>query len=65
MDEMKATIIKTRDQIAEMEKDSDEYAKNYFKKYCDARSESGLDNSANQDTFMKFLVEDKDVDIGF
>lgn len=58
LDEMKETIIKTRDQIEIMEKESDEYAKHYFKKYCDARSESGLDNSANQDTFMKFLVED-------
>lgn len=61
MEEMKNVIIKTRDEIAEMEKESDEYAKTYFKKYCDARSESGLDNSANQDTFMKFLVEDEEL----
>jgi hypothetical protein len=58
LDEMKQTIIKTRDQIAVMEKESDTYEKNYFKKYCDARAESGLDNASNQDTFMKFLVED-------
>jgi hypothetical protein len=58
LDEMKQTIIKTRDQIEVMEKDSDTYATNYFKKYCDARSKSGLDNSTTQDTFMKFLVED-------
>uniref|UniRef100_A0A6C0JNY1 Uncharacterized protein n=1 Tax=viral metagenome TaxID=1070528 RepID=A0A6C0JNY1_9ZZZZ len=62
LDEMKATIIKTREQIEKMEGESEEYAKNYFKKYCDARSESGLDNSANQDTFMKFLVEDVKLD---
>jgi hypothetical protein len=58
MDQMKETIIKTREQIKKMEKENDSYSKNYFKKYCDARKESGLDNSANQDTFMKFLVED-------
>lgn len=63
MEEMKSIIIKTRKQIEEMEAESNEYAKDYFKKYCDARSESGLDNTPNQDTFMKFLVED--VDLGF
>jgi hypothetical protein len=61
MDEMKDIIIKTRAEIQELEKNNDEYAKTYFKKYCDARSESGLDNSANQDTFMKFLVEDEEL----
>lgn len=63
MEEMKNIIIKTRNQIEEMEKENDEYAKTYFKKYCDARAESGLDNATNKDTFMKFLVED--VDLGF
>jgi hypothetical protein len=58
LDEMKETIIKTREQIKTMENESDEYEKHYFKKYCDARAESGLDNATNQDTFMKFLVED-------
>lgn len=62
MDEMKDIIIKTRKQIEEMEKGNDEYAKSYFKKYCDARDESGLDNATNQDTFMKFLVEDTKLD---
>lgn len=65
MDEMKQTIIKTRAQIAELDNESDDYGKQYFKKYCDARAKSGLDNSDNQDTFMKFLVEDKDDVLGF
>lgn len=63
MDQMKETIIKTRAEIEKMEKEDESYAKNYFKKYCDARAESGLDNATHNDTFMKFLVED--VDIGF
>ena len=62
MEDMKNVIIKTRDEIENMEKESDTYAKDYFKKYCDARSDSGLDNSSNQDTFMKFLVEDHPLD---
>ena len=41
------------------------YAKDYFQKYCDARSASGLDNSTNQETFMQFLVEDQDDKLGF
>lgn len=61
MEEMKTSIIKTREQIAELDSESDEYSKIYFKKYCDARSDSGLDNSINQDTFMKFLVEDEEL----
>jgi hypothetical protein len=58
MDQMKETIIKTRDEITKMESEDNGYAEQYFKKYCDARTETGLDNSTNQDTFMKFLVED-------
>ena len=61
LDEMKEIIIKTRVQIADMDKENKSYSESYFKKYCDARSDSGLDNSANQTTFMKFLVEDEDL----
>jgi hypothetical protein len=61
LEEMKEIIIKTRAQITDMDKEDKSYSENYFKKYCDARSESGLDNSANQTTFMKFLVEDEDL----
>lgn len=63
LDDMKNIIIKTRNQIEEMEKENDSYSKNYFEKYCNARTESGLDNSNIKDSFMKFLVED--VDLGF
>ena len=62
MDQMKETIIKTRAEIEKMESENDVYAKEYFKKYCDARSKSGLDNATHQDTFMKFLVEDVTLD---
>ncbi len=62
LQEMKDIIIKTRDEIAVMEAEDESYAKNYYKKYCDAREGAGLDNSNNQDTFMKFLVEDHKFD---
>ena len=63
VEQMKQTIIKTREEIEKMEKENDTYAKEYFKKYCDARESAGLSNSENQDTFMKFLVED--AELGF
>lgn len=63
LDEMKDIIIKTRNEIEEIDAKDKSYSEKYFKKYCDARAESGLDNSKTQETFMKFLVED--VDLGF
>lgn len=62
LQEMKEIIIKTREEIQKMETSDESYSKAYFKKYCDAREGAGLDNSSNQDTFMKFLVEDHKFD---
>lgn len=61
MKEMQEIIIKTREQIEEMDEKDPYYKESYYKNYCDARSQSGLDNSSNQDTFMKFLVEDAEL----
>lgn len=63
IEELKQIIIKTRAQIVEMDNESSEYKEKYFQKYLDARKESGLDLSTNNDTFMKFMVED--VELGF
>ena len=62
LDEMKDIIIKTRKEIEDMEKEDESYSKDYYNKYCDARKNAGLDNSNNQETFMKFLVEDHKFD---
>ena len=61
-EEMKQTIIKTRQEIEIMDKENTDFANTYFDKYKKARSEAGLDNSECQDTFMKFLVEDAILD---
>ena len=63
MDEMKNIIIKSRNEINEMESTDDSFSKNYFEKYCEARKSSGLENSNIKDSFMKFMVED--IDLGF
>jgi hypothetical protein len=63
LEEMKEIIIKTRSEIEELDKEDKSYSENYYKKYSEARSQSGLDNSNTDDNFMKFLVED--IDLGF
>lgn len=62
MEEMKEIISKTRTELEKMDKEDETYSQRYFKKYCDARSASGLDNAKTQDNFMKFLVEDVELD---
>ena len=46
-----------------MDSKDESYSKKYFNKYCEARKESGLDNSNLQDSFVKYMVED--TDLGF
>ena len=56
--EVRDIIIKTRNEIVEMDVKYPEYREQYFKRYSDAREEAGLDTTNIQDTFMKFMVED-------
>jgi hypothetical protein len=61
MEDMKEIIIKTRKEIEKMDDEDKSYSEQYYKKYCDARSASGLSNSTGNN-FMKFLVEDQKLD---
>jgi hypothetical protein len=61
LDEMKDIIIKTSNEIKDMDNENKEFSDLYFKKYCEARKESGLNLATNQENFMKFLVEDSDL----
>ena len=58
LEEMKNIIIKTRDELNEMDAENTEFADTYFQKYKEARDFAGLDNSNDQNTFMRYLVED-------
>lgn len=62
LQEMKDIIIKTRQELEDLDKESSEYSEKYFDKYKNARKDSGLDNQQHQDNFMKFLVEDAVLD---
>lgn len=63
MDKMKESIIKARKEIADMDKESEEYKKGYMEKYMKARRESHLPDS--DESFMKYMMADKEPDLGF
>jgi len=62
--EIRDIVIKTRDQIEKLEIEHPEYKDTYYAKYINARKKAGLklkpDESENN--FMKFLVEDVELD---
>lgn len=60
--EMRDIVRKTRDELEKMDKEDASYKEMYFKKYSDARKESGLDTSTLQDNFIKYMIEDVDID---
>lgn len=63
MDEMKASIIKTREQIKEMDGENPNFAKEYFDRYVSARREAGIPDELNsEENFMKYMVEDVELD---
>ena len=65
INKMKDSIIKTRKEIKEMDSQNEQYKKEYFNRYKQARKDSGLDESKEdlEGSFMKYMVED--VDLGF
>jgi hypothetical protein len=64
MEEMKASIIRTRGQIAETNVEHPDYKQTYFERYLEARRQAGLKNAEdNTNNFIKFMVDD--IDIGF
>jgi hypothetical protein len=73
MDEIREIIIKSREQLKNMDLEFPEFRDKYFEKYMKARKDAGIkDLKEDQlnDSFMKFMVEDAilpgidDVEIG-
>jgi len=58
--EVKSIIIKTRDDIEELDKSHPDYNKTYYEKYMNARKDAGIKESEDhtKESFIKFLVED-------
>jgi hypothetical protein len=65
LESMKSVIVTTRDEIKVMEAESEDYRRDYFAKYAKAREDVGLDSKVDDESFMKFLVEDGDLELGF
>lgn len=64
MDEMKASIIRARKQVADAEAENPTYKNDYFERYMQARRDAGLkDEKGSADNFIRYMVED--IDIGF
>lgn len=63
MDEMKESIIKTREEIAELDDENPSYLSTYREKYMSARREAGLkDDDAS---FLSYLGDEDEKDLGF
>ena len=61
MEEMKKSIIKSRDEIVKLRSDNEDYHTQYFQRYMDAREKAGLPST--DDSFIKYMAED--LDLGF
>lgn len=63
METMKASILKARKEIADLDEKDPTLKTVYMKKYMDARAEAGLDMNNADQSFIKYMVED--IDLGF
>ena len=60
MNEVREIIIKTREELQNLDNDNPDFKNKYFEKYTKAREEAGLDtkSESTQDNFMRFMVEE-------
>lgn len=63
MDEMKQSIIKTREEIAELDEENPDYLSSYREKYMSARRDAGLkDDDAS---FLSYLGDEDEKELDF
>jgi cell division protein FtsB len=63
MDEMKQSIIKTREEIAELDEENPDYLSSYREKYMSARRDAGLkDDDAS---FLSYLSDEDEKELDF
>jgi hypothetical protein len=63
MTDMKNNIIKCREEIVRMDAENPECREEYLDRYKDARKKSGLPET--DESFMKYLGDDLEADLGF
>lgn len=61
--EVRDIIIKTRQELSELDAKHPDFREKYFEKYISARREAGLDENIRdtQDNFIKYMVEDAEL----
>jgi len=65
VEEMKASIIKTREELKKVEDEHPEFSKQFFDKYMEARRSSGIPEEKTSESFVKYMVEDLESELGF
>ena len=61
MDEIRGIIIKSREELKNMDSEFPDFRDKYFEKYMKARKDAGIKNLKEDqlnDSFMKFMIED-------
>jgi hypothetical protein len=61
MDEIRGIIIKSREELKDMDSEFPDFRDKYFEKYMKARKDAGIKNLKEDqlnDSFMKFMIED-------
>jgi hypothetical protein len=64
MKEVRDVVIKTREQLKELDEEHPTFQNNYYEKYMKARRDAGIKETKEESekNFMKFLVEDAPLD---
>lgn len=64
--EVKTSLIRTGEELRKMDGESDEYSQKFYDKYMKARIDSGFDDKiANDDSFMRYLNENLELDFEY
>jgi len=63
IDEIKDILLKTNDEIVELDKKNPKFNDEYYEKYMKARKDAGIKDTSEdgKESFMKFLVEDAEL----
>lgn len=60
--EIKESIVKCRQEVVDMDSEFPDFKNQYYDKYMEARRASGLSDDQTADNFIKYMVEDAELD---
>ena len=64
LEKVKESIIKTRQEISQMDSENADFQKQHIERYMAARKSAGIpDDATSEDNYLRFFVED--IDLGF